>query len=49
MGILKYMAMGRARRRARRDEVPIARGSQKLEPSLREREKRSKKVMCMRM
>jgi hypothetical protein len=41
--------MGRARMRARADEETMAKGSQKLDPSWREREKRRMNVVTMRI
>jgi len=48
MGMWNHIARGRDRRRSRTAEEMMAEGSQKLEPSQRERESRRRKVVCMR-
>jgi hypothetical protein len=46
--MLKYIAKGRAKRKAVTDDERIAVMSQKLEPRLREDKNKRPKVMCIR-
>lgn len=48
-GILRYIAKGRAKRKAVTDDERIAVISQKLEPRLRDDKKRRPKVICIRI